>query len=98
MELLGLFEEIEIAGTHLRPEGFKRSGHLLRIVLEIEHGLVFKEATPLRVKPHHRDVILKLFASFGKDLTQHGGLDEDRWAHVEAEALLYKLRGFSAEP
>ena len=63
-------------------------GHLVRVVLEVDDRAVVEEAAPLRVEADHGDVVFELAAGLGEDLAQHGGLDQDGRAHVEAEALL----------
>jgi hypothetical protein len=71
---------------------------LLRVLHEVQHRAILEEAAPLRIEPHHVEVILHPAARLGEDAAQHGGNRDDGRAHVEAEAGAFELRSFAAEP
>ncbi len=98
MELLGLLKKFEVAAAHVGPDRFQLRGHVARVVAQVDRLAVLEKAAPLRVQPHHGNVVFEAFAGFFKHAAQHGGLDQDGRAHVEAEALLVELCRLAAEP
>ena len=99
VELLGVLEELEVAGAHAGPDALRAwRPSASASSSEVEAAAVFEEAAPLRVEADHGDVVVEVAVGLGEDLAEHGGLDEDGGAHVEAEALLVELGGLAAEP
>ena len=97
---LAELEEVEVtlAGIFAGRKTLEFSAHLFRLLLQVQHRAILKEAAPLRVEPDHVEVILHATTGLGEDAAQHRRNRHNGRAHVEAEAVALELRSLATEP
>ena len=79
-------------------EGLDILRHAADRLLQIETAAVVEEAAPLRVEAPEVELLRHVLPGLSVDALQHARQCQDRWPHVEAEALLLQQRRLAAHP
>jgi len=76
----------------------ERSGHSLRVCVQVKNRAVHEEGSPLRVERNQVELILQVAPRRGEDSLQNRRHEQDGWPHVEAEPALRENGCFPTEP
>ena len=98
MQLTRQRHQLLVSAAHAGKACLQAGGHRRLIIQQINRRAIVEEAAPLRVQPHHVDVVVQVLACLRKDLAQHRRLNQDRRPHIEPEALFAQLRCLTAQP